>query len=488
MEFRQLKDDKYIKDWLSGIGAKINTKGTYIDSLRSYTEFLRKTPEQIILESENDIKSGKLMRERFIFNDLRDYREYLEESDIAPMTIKQKLTGVRSFFTYYNIQLPILPRSATSAVPLMENRAIPIKEDIQDILTIADPLEKALILTGVSSGLAINEISNLKVQEFLDGYDPKTEITTLHLIRRKVGYEFYTFLTPEASRSIWNYLEYRNRISERKDKYRQEQLLKQRIEYDRNGKAIGHLFINRYVSPDFFKVNKKEAEEIRKLTTKNIQQIYRELNEKARKSSPLGKRNLVRSHNLRKFFNSTLLANGADIFTTDFLMGHKIDSTRDAYFRADPKALREKYEKYIPYLTIQKELNVAESPEFIKLKNENEILARETAKAIVEREEIRRMNTEMYKLMMTTETMKFVIQIEQNQSVIREIEEIMDQGWKFDRVTGVRADLTSSEYETYIYKLHKLKGENKEKQTLVTEVENKYQKKIEELKNSFSEK
>jgi hypothetical protein len=97
LEFRQLKGDKYIKDWLSGIGAKGSTKGIYIDCLRSYTEFLNKTPEQIIVESEEDIRSGKLMRERKIFKELRKFREYLEESDIAPMKIKAKLTGVRSF-------------------------------------------------------------------------------------------------------------------------------------------------------------------------------------------------------------------------------------------------------------------------------------------------------------------------------------------------------------------------------------------------------
>lgn len=58
---------------------------------------MNKTPEQIIVESEEDIRSGKLMRERKIFKELRKFREYLEESDIAPMTIKAKLTGVRSF-------------------------------------------------------------------------------------------------------------------------------------------------------------------------------------------------------------------------------------------------------------------------------------------------------------------------------------------------------------------------------------------------------
>lgn len=363
--------------------------------MRAYTEFVNKTPKQLIEESEEDIESGMLMRKRKIFHELREFKEHIESSGLAPMSIKSKITGVRSFYTFYNIQLPSLPRSS-SVSPLMENRAIPTKKDIQDVIGICDPLEKALVLTGCSSGLAINEISNLQVQQFVDGYDPETEITTLHLVREKVGYEFYTFLTPEASKAVLEYINWRERTSKRNEKERIDAVMKQKIKYDNKGKATGYLFICRAIEPEYLET---EDEELRKLIPETIQKIYSELNEKANISSPKGKRNLIRSHNMRRFFNSTLLANGADIFTTNYLMGHKLDGTQDAYFRADPNALREKYQNYIPYLTIQKELNVAESPEFQKLKNENEVLAREAITATVERAEIIKINNrfESYK-------------------------------------------------------------------------------------------
>lgn len=399
MNWKELFADQYIKNWLSGIGAKKTTREGYIDSMRIYTEFLGKTPEQIILESEEDIRKGRLMREKRIFSELREFREHLERSDIAPMSVKSKLTGVRSFYKFYDIILPSLPRSAVNARPLMENRPIPGKEDIRDVLSVADPIEKALVLIGVSSGLAVNEISNLRLEEFYNGYDPETQITTLHLIREKVNYEFYTFLSPEASKAVFEYLEYRNRPSDSGDKVRQNQLLKQRVRYNARGDPIGYLFVRRAIVPEYLALkDEKEAEELRKLSTPSIQKIYRELNEKARKSSPYGKRNLVRSHTVRKYFNSTLLANGASIFFTDFLMGHQIDSTRDAYYRADPKKLREEYQKYLPYLTTCKELDVSESSEYQKLKQDNEILARETARATVERAEIKELKSELERL------------------------------------------------------------------------------------------
>lgn len=399
MKYIELKEDKYIKDWLSGYGVKTTTRNGYIDSMRSYTEFIKKTPEQLIVESEEDIKSGRLMRERRISNDLREYREFLESSGLATMTIKSRLTGVRSFYKFYDIYLPTLPKSASKARPRIENRDIPTKEDIQEVIKICDPLEKAIILTGVSSGLSANEISNIKVKDFLDGYDPESEIATLHLVREKVGYEFYTFLTPEASRAIKEYLKYREREIEVKEPKRIESRIKQKINYDRKGNPTGYLFVCRCVVPEYIDCkNEKEKEEMRKLKSKTILKIYKDLNEKIGKSSTYERRFLIRSHNMRKFFNSTLLANGADLFTTDFMMGHQIDSTRDAYFRADPKALKEAYTKYIPYLTIQKELNISESPEFQKLRADNEVLARETAKAMVERAEIQDLRSELEEL------------------------------------------------------------------------------------------
>jgi site-specific recombinase XerD len=470
-----------IKNWLSG--SSKNTKNVYTDAMRAYTEFLDKTPEQILVESEEDIRLGKLMRERRIFDELREFREFLESTGIASLTIRSRITGVRSFFTFYNIQLPILPRYTKKARPQLKNRDIPTKEDIQEIISIADPLEKAIILIGVSSGLAVNEISNLKVQEFLDGYDPETQITTLHLIREKVDYEFYTFFTPEASRAIWKYIEYRNRTSENKDVYRQNQLLKQRVEYDKRGKATGYIFICRAVPSKYIetrKTNVREAEEIRKLDTHTIQKIYRELNERAIKSSPYGERNLVRSHNLRKFFNSTLLANGCDIFTTDFLMGHKIDSTRDAYFRADPKALREKYENYIPYLTIQKELNVAESPEFQKLKSENEVLARETAKATVERAEIQKLRSEL------EENKIRMIEIERDAYIRPYKVEIDDLKYNLQESKKIVQDITVSkeEQKAEVNKMLKWNGKIKYLETQISQITFEYKIKIDDLKNN----
>ncbi len=271
------------------------------------------------------------------------------------MTVKMYMSGIRSFYSRNDIELPKLLRTG-KVKSLEENTEIPEKEDLQDVLKICDPLEKAVLLVGASSGLSANEITNLKVKDFKKGYDSEKEVTTLKLRREKVKFDFITFLSPEASRAVWDYINYRGRTAKVDRTRRQRQLEKQYIYSDDD-----FLFINRHVSNSF---SKSKDENERKIDRDAFMKIYRVMSEKAQKSTPKMTWNLIRSHNIRKYFNSVMLNAGADSFHVEFFMGHTLDDTKAAYFRASPEKLKEIYLKYVPYLTIQKELDPAQHSDF----------------------------------------------------------------------------------------------------------------------------
>ncbi|WP_292390448.1 tyrosine-type recombinase/integrase [Methanosarcina sp. UBA5] len=397
MKVSDLKKDELITDWLKSRRAAHNTQRGYLMSMQFYTDFTGMTPTELLEEAEAEAEACVLVRKRKIKSRLINFREFLEAREVAPMTVKSRMNAVRSFYKSFDIPVPELPKSEQRAQSLPQHRAIPTKEDIREVLTICDPLERAILLVGASSGLAVNEITKLRVKDFMEGYDEETGITTLQLRREKTNYDFITFLTPEASKAVLNYLNYRNRKVKTNQQKRAEQLKKQRVILKKDGKPAeeGYLFICRNV-PD--KYLKTKDESLRRLNEKTVMNRYRRISEDAQKNTEKGNWNIIRSHNLRKWFNSRLLNAGAELFFVDFLMGHKIDSVREAYYRADPESLREIYRKYIPYLTIQKEVDISESPEYMRIKQENQILQAETVRHIVERSELQELRAEMEKI------------------------------------------------------------------------------------------
>lgn len=393
----ELREDPTIIEWLTIINARPSTERNYLLGFQWFTEWTGKVPEALLLEAEQEIKDGLLMRQRSIKKYLIGFRKYLQDKGNAPHTIKGYITGVKSFYTAFDIEIPKSHTAGNKAQTLKKHKDIPTKEDLQEVLKVCDPMEKAVLLVGVSSGLSAHEIINLRVKDFKRGYDPKTEITTLDLRRGKVDFDFITFLSPECSKAIQDYLTYRSRTSKINETRRLNQLEKQRVFSDND-----HLFIKRHIDPSYLK---NQDDDIRKLDQDSFMKVYRFISEKAQKNTLAGDWNLIRSHNMRKYFNSALLNAGADSFHVEFFMGHTLDDTKAAYFRADTEKLKEIYKKYIPFITIEKALDPEQHPDFIRLRYESETYARAAANAAVERNELIELRAEMERMKETRDSM-----------------------------------------------------------------------------------
>lgn len=388
MKAQELKKDSYINEWFDAIDPADNTQKHYLSALQFYTEFTGKTPEELISEAEAEIKAGVSSRVRKIKRYLTGFRKSLQDNELAEKTVQGYVSAVKSFYTSFDIDIPKLQKSGKTVSVKEENVPIPTKSDLQEALKTCDVMEKALLLVGVSSGVSSNEIIRLTVKQFKDGNnDPETQITTLSLRRQKVKFDFITFLSPEATKAVQDYLNYRNRKAKSGKEERYHQLEKQKVFSDNDC-----LFCKQHI-PDTFLKTRNDKE--RQLTRGIVMKIYRTISEKACKNSTDGDWNLIRSHNMRKYFNSALLNAGCDSFHVEYFMGHKLNATQAAYFRASPEKLREMYQKYVPFLTIQKALDVSESPEYQKIKEENKVLVAETVKNMVERSDIRDLREEL---------------------------------------------------------------------------------------------
>ena len=394
MKYNELLQDEYIKTWMTDVEVSPSTEKAYINAMQYYTEFTKKTPEELIREAKKEIRDGLSMDERRIRTYLNNFRKSLQDQKLAPLTVRNRMVGVRSFYSSYYIDLPKLKKIG-KARPTQENSyKIPTKEDIRVVLQHCDPLERALVLVGCASGLSAIDIINLKIKDFKDGYDPKTEITTLSLVRKKTEVKFHTFLTPEATWAVLDYLAFRERKPKVEQPYRQRQLEKQKIT-----RPEGYLFVQKNIPEKYLDVSEdelnerlpekrnqvwQERENIRQVDKKTFMNLYRNLAERAQKAAPHGYWSLIRSHNMRKFFNTALVNAGCNNIYVELWMGHTIDSTRDAYYRPDPQEIIKIYQKYVPYLTIAKELDVSESPEYLRLLSVETDLEKEKQKRMDE--------------------------------------------------------------------------------------------------------
>jgi len=375
MILSELRQDTDIITWLDNLNGSKQTVKSYLQAMQAFTEFTKLSPEELLTEAENEAHN----RQRKLKGYLIGFRKSQQDKGLADLTVRARMAGVKSFYESFEIVIPKLQGDRRRPRTIPENNEIPTKEDLQECLNVCDPLERAVLLVGASSGLASQEVRDLKLMDFIKGIDSTSGACVLHVTRQKTGTSFYTFLSAEAVNAVNDYLAYRNRETKAAGEKRENQLKKQRTTED------SYLFILRSVPEEYLTTGN---EKLRQMTENAVLKLYRSISEKARKNTKEGSYNVIRSHTMRKYFNSAMLNAGADSFFTEFVIGHTLDDTRAAYFRASPNELLKIYLKFMPHITIQKEVDVAASPEYREIAKENDILRAETARHIVERQEI----------------------------------------------------------------------------------------------------
>ncbi|TQD23562.1 site-specific integrase [Methanolobus vulcani] len=344
---------------IKGIHNKSTIAG-YTTALRLFCQYAGQSPSTIIETAVEERKRAFEPEEMTHYSLIISFRNDLTKRTnkygvpYATSTIGKYLSAIESFFKTYHFPVPpkaLVQQKRASSRP--ENQEIPDKELIRKALKVACPRDRAIILVGVSSGLSASDICNLTVKQFYEGFNSKTGIVTIHIARQKTEVVFTTFFSPETSQAIFTYLKTREKDITSMNNNDLREYQKVRITDN---------------SPLFILCKKLESylgtriESDRALTTKNIDDIYAELSKTLGvESKTPGVYNILRSHNMRKYFTSTLLNAGCDFNIINHYSGHKNNDTVDAYFKYKTSYLEETYQKYLPYLLINESDNVENS-------------------------------------------------------------------------------------------------------------------------------
>ena len=456
---RPVKDDIRGKDWFRRIRASESARASYTKGMEYFMEFVKEkelgigsTPKEFLEYAKERYRTDALDWKDEIEGIIAEFEEWLSEKPkvftkgdyegigikLAPKTIHNYISAIKSFLGAFNIEVP-RAKGRKKPKTLVENNHRLTKEKVREALKYADVRAKAIILTMLSGGLGDSELLNLRVGDFIRGrgYEPlqipdinawitqekqncekaikngKLEfgITQLQIRRQKTGIDYYTFITPEATLAILDYLAWRNRPSGYSERYKGEGKIREEKRKIRS--PDDYLFIKAYVDDWYLppevieklkppKIGEDEtsakyksrataeilkevrekrqelnlkgyADEVRKLDRSGLMAIFRELAKKTGISTGLGVYQLLRGHNLRKLFYTLLRNEGIDSFTIEFWMGHAIEEEQSAYFEAIPEKHKEIYAKYMKALLIGDfETRALESREYKELKEELE--------------------------------------------------------------------------------------------------------------------
>jgi len=226
------------------------------------------------------------------------------------------------------------------------------------------------------------------LEELIDRLDQMTDIIPVWcIIRVKTGNKFFTFSSPEAFYAIIDYLKELKRKVENPDKR------------TRNAEYIfapeTNLFLSKVYTP---------------LSVFTLGKYYTRLNEKAGFGTVNGVA-FFRSHILRKIFASTLEKYKMPYLMTRRIMGHKIDKTTSAYFKADPQTIKEEYILILDHLTTnQVKIKNVPSERLDQVIKDSE--SKDKQMALMERkmEEMEKRNKERYEFLEDLMTKKKVVE------------------------------------------------------------------------------
>ena len=350
-----------------------STMTGYINALQRYVEYTCLSLTKLVEEAQAEETKNVPKEKRQVGIRLRGFRKHLKELNLAPASIRRMIAGVRSFYVNgYSIELPVLGKDRALAGKVkQENKGIPSKDEIIKVLDIADMREKAIILGITSSGLSTKDFVNLRVKDFREGYDEETSITVLDLRRAKTKQDFVTFFSEEATKTINEYLRWRERD---KPETAHPDILSG-WEKHLIDSGEDYLICKKYVPSAYLETRN---EELRRESESGLQTVFRQLSNRAGIARSKGTWNMFRAHKLRSWFYSQLLNNSCPQDVAEVFMGHvsKLGSSGGTYYSAIIPKLKESYLQFMPYLALldHVETKVIESGSYKELKAQNEAL------------------------------------------------------------------------------------------------------------------
>lgn len=347
------------KKELKGKTLAYNTKKQYNSILHNYSE-QQGTPLKDLLKEAKEEQTPYLnSRNQIIMPDIEDsmlsaritsYIKSQKEAKLQPQSINDKITKIKSFYTFHNIDFPKFKlQTEKNKVQIME------KKELENILKNMSLKKRAIYTFLLSTGIRISDVAKFTVEDFMESLGMETldelintkEINTVgywefvpQKTKNSSGVTCMTCSTPEANNNILMLL--KRRKMEWKLTLDQPLFMTNRLKpYTANILSV---------------MSRREANKIQKLREEEYRKQYRgkEISEK-KYHDLMENTPKFHAHGLRKYFISVLANHSVPSRISAVMEGHVPPiATDDHYVKISKEAVIDEYLKIVPYLSFER--------------------------------------------------------------------------------------------------------------------------------------
>jgi site-specific recombinase XerD len=188
-----------------------HTQVSYCKGLKSYCDWIGKTPDELIATRKTELKSEDESIQMNAENKLREFCNMLEEEKkVGKSTVVFKYHAVvKSFYSYNNVPLKLkTPRYAS------KERQPHTVEELKALMNVADVRERSFMMILKDSGISREDVVTLRYKDIKSEYEANKEVIHVRTVRQKEQIEYDTFIGRNAIECLKAYLDYRQRMGE----------------------------------------------------------------------------------------------------------------------------------------------------------------------------------------------------------------------------------------------------------------------------------
>lgn len=297
------------------------TKINYMVRLRYFFESINLTPSDTISLPVDKIQEM-----------LIDYIIKLRDRKLSHNYIKARLSPVVTFLEMDDIFVNKRKITRFYGEQKKTVKDYPYThEDIQRMLSMASLRQKVIILIYSSTGIRKSAILDLKLKHLQKVEEFQLYKVTVYENSKE---EYYTFCTPECTRMIDQYLEYRKQAGETITK--ESFLIRNNFDFN----------------------NKQQVKLPQPINYSSLVVQFRKLlincGLRASGAEQFKRHEKALFHAFRKFFATTLANSDVNQLIKELLIGHSV-GLDNSYFRPNEEKMRHEYMKAVNNLTISEE-------------------------------------------------------------------------------------------------------------------------------------